>query len=162
MRALIAVLLVVALPAWAFDANGVGLGAHELDVKKNFPGIRCKPLEWKTDAASRRCDDGQISFGGVAARITFYLKADAVQSFTARFDQKDLERVKEVLRARWGAPLSEATEVIARKDKPDRRIFKMRWEKAADKAVLTSQLDKKRVDLEVWRGDFAEEIYRVK
>ena len=163
MRTLLALLLLAAaLPAQAFDVNGVALGATELAVKKTFPSIHCKPLEWNTDAASRRCDDGMAALGDVAVNATFYLKADAVQAFNLRFDQKDLEKVKQILRARWGAPVSEATEVVAQKDKPDRKIFKMRWEKGADKAVLTSQLDKKRVDLEAWRGDFADQIYRVK
>ena len=38
----------------------------------------------------------------------------------------------------------------------------MRWEKGADQAVLTAQLEKKRGGLDVWRGNFADEIYRVK
>jgi len=38
----------------------------------------------------------------------------------------------------------------------------MRWEKGAERAVLTSQLDKKRATLEISRGNFPEEIYRVR
>jgi hypothetical protein len=34
--------------------------------------------------------------------------------------------MKKALEARWGKPLSEATEVFAQKDKPDRKVFKMR------------------------------------
>ena len=34
--------------------------------------------------------------------------------------------------------LAEATEVIARGDKADRKVYKMRWEKGADRAVLVS------------------------
>jgi len=155
-------LLALAQPALAYDANGVALGARELDVKKAFPSAHCKPLEWKSDAAERRCDDGKISFGGAQAKITFYLKADAVQAFDVRFDTKDLERVKAHLRARYGPPLSEATELIARRDREDRKVFKMRWEKSADRAVLTAQLERKRAGLEVSRGKFDTEIYRVK
>jgi hypothetical protein len=162
MKTLLFLLALFPAIAAAFDANGVSLGGKELDVKRAFPSIHCKPLEWKSDAADRRCDDARISFGGIDARITLYLKADAIQAFDVRFDIKDLERVKAYLRQRWGAPLSEATEVIAKKDKTDRRIFKMRWEKGADSAVVTSQLEKKRVDLEVSRGKFGDEIYRVK
>jgi hypothetical protein len=154
--------LVIASPALAYDANGVALGARELEVKKAFPSAHCKPLEWKSDAAERRCDDGRISFGGAQAKITFYLKADAVQAFNVRFDNKDLERVKAHLRARYGAPLAEATETIARRDRDDRKVFKMRWEKGVDRAVLSAQLDRKRATLEVSRGNFETEIYRVK
>jgi hypothetical protein len=66
------------------------------------------------------------------------------------------------LKARWGAPLAEATEVIARRDKEDRKVFKMRWEKGADRALLVAQLEKKNATLEVSRGTFPEEIYRVR
>ncbi len=163
MRAIpLLVLLALAAPALAYDANGVALGAGEPEVKKAFPSARCKPLEWKTDAAERRCDDGQTSFGGAKAKITFYLKAGAIQAFDVRFDVKDLELVRAHLRARYGRPLAEATEVIARKDREDRKVFKMRWEKGADRAVLTAQLDRKRASLEVSRGDFPDEVYRVR
>lgn len=38
----------------------------------------------------------------------------------------------------------------------------MRWEKGADRAVLTAQLDRKRANIEISRGRFPDEIYRVK
>jgi len=154
--------LFLSLPAFAYDANGAGLGGREIDVKKAFPSVHCKALEWKSNAAERRCDDSKISFGGVEARITFYLKADVIQAFDLRFDIKELERMKAQLRSRYGAPLSEATEVIARRDKDERKVFKMRWEKGADRAVLTAQLERKRANLEVSRGTFSDEIYRVR
>ena len=154
--------LFLALPAFAYDANGVGLGAREIDVKKAFPSVHCKVLEWKSDAADRRCDDSKISFGGVQGKITFYLKAGVIQAFDLRFNIKDLERVKSFLRSRYGAPLAEATETIARRDKEERKVFKMRWEKGADRALLTAQLERKRASLEVSRGSFPDEIYRVK
>jgi len=157
-------LLVLLLPlrALAYDVNGVGLGSKEADVKRTFPSALCKALEWRTNAADRRCDDGQIAMGGIAGRVTFYLKADVIHGFGLRFDIKELERVKSNLRQRWGAPTSEATDVIAQKDKPDRKIYKARWEKGADLAVLTAQLDGKRVTVEVSRGNFSTEIDRVR
>jgi len=75
---------------------------------------------------------------------------------------KDLERGKAVLRALWGAPLAETTESFAQKNKPDRKVLKMRWENGADRAILSAQQDKKRVTVEVSRGSFAEEIYRIR
>ena len=163
MRRLFAIFLFpLSFPALAYDANGVGLGGREIDVKKAFPAAHCKALEWKSNAANRRCDDARISFGGIDAKITFYLKADAIQGFDLRFDSRDLERMKSLLRSRYGAPLAEATETIARRDKSERKVFKMRWEKGADRAMLTAQLERKRADLEVSRGSFADEIHRVK
>lgn len=148
--------------ALAFEANGVALGGHESDVKKAYPSAFCKPLEWKTAAADRRCDDGRIAFGGVQAKITFYLRGDAVQAFDIRFDTRDRDRVASHLKSRWGAPLAEAVETISRKDKDDRRVYKVRWEKGSEHAVLTAQLERKRASLEAWRGNFNEEIYRVR
>ncbi len=159
---LLAALFATATSAAAYDVNGVKLGGRELDVKKAFPSAHCKPLEWKSDAADRRCDDARISLNGTEARVTVYLKVDVIQAFDLRFDVKELERVKETLRLRWGAPLAEATEAYARKDKEDRKVFKMRWERGADRAILTAQLEKKRATIEVSRGNFPDEIYRVK
>ena len=148
--------------AFAYDVNGIKLGGREIDVKKAMPSAHCKALEWKSDAADRRCDDARVSVGGVQTRITVFLKANAVQAYDLRFDTKELDRVKAHLRSRWGAPLAEVTEVIARKDQEDRKVFKMRWEKGAERAILTAQLEKKRASLEVSRGSFPEEIYRVR
>ena len=160
----IVLLAALALPlsAAAYDVNGVKLGDREADIKKTFPSAHCKPLEWKSDAADRRCDDAQISLGGVLTRMTAYLKGDAIQGFDLRMDIKDLERVKMVLQGRWGAPLAQATDTISQKDKKDRQVFKMRWEKGADVAILSAQLEKKRVIVEVARGSFLTEIYRIR
>jgi hypothetical protein len=98
----------------------------------------------------------------VKTRITVYLKADVIQAFDLRCEMKELERMKKALQGRWGAPLAEVTETFAKKDKPDRKVYKVRWEKGADLAILTAQLDKKGVSVEVSRGNFPHEIYRIK
>jgi hypothetical protein len=157
----------LAFPALAYDINGVKLGGREIDVKKTFPSVHCKDLEWRTDAADRRCDDSKIALGGaggVEAKVTFYLKAGVIRAFDLRFDTKDLERMKTILKTRWGAPLAEATETIGarNKEQKDRKVFKMRWEKGADRAVLSAQLEKKRANVEVARGNFFDEVYKVK
>lgn len=161
-RLLLLLLCLPVLPALAFGLNGVALGGKELDVKKAFPSVHCKALEWKTDAADRRCDDSRAPIGAVQSRITVFLKAGVIQAYDIRFDIKELERMKAHLRATWGAPLSEATEVVSRRDKEDRKVFKMRWDKGAERAILVAQLEKKRASLEVSRGTFPEEVYRVK
>lgn len=153
--------LLLAVPALAFDANGVKLGGGEADVLKAFPSAHCKALEWKTDAADRRCDDGRISFGGAKARITVYLKGGVIEAFSLGFDHRELERVTAHAKARFGAPLSEKTEVFAGKGEP-RKVFKARWEKGGERAVLTANEKSKRGELEVWRGKFDSEVYRVK
>jgi hypothetical protein len=155
-------LLLLTAPALAYDLNGIKLGGKEIDVKKAMPSALCKPLEWKSDAADRRCDDAKVSVGGAETRITVFFKAGAIQAYDVRFDIKELERVKTHLKARWGEPLAEATEIIARKGKEDRKVFKMRWEKGAERALLVAQLEKKRVQLEVSRGNFPVEIYQVR
>ena len=161
---LLAVLWLAALPALAFDVGSVKLGGKELDVKKAHPSAHCKPLEWKSDAADRRCDDARVSVGGVQVKLTAFLKADAIQAIDLRFDTKDLPRMKAVLLERWGAPLAEATETFAGRGegKKDRAVFKMRWEKGADRAILTSQVERRRGGVEISRGRFPDEIYRVK
>jgi hypothetical protein len=160
---LAALLLLIAYPAAAiYDANGVPLGGSEKDVKKNFPGIYCKPLEWSSRAADRRCDDAKISFGGVESRITFYLRKDVVQAFDVRFDTKDLERVTAVLKKRYGAPQSETKDAIQREGKPGTEIYKALWETGKDRAVMIVPMEKKRGQLTVSRGDWEDEIYRVR
>jgi hypothetical protein len=159
---LLALAFGVARSALAYDANGVALGANELDVKDAFPSVHCQPLEWKSAAADRRCDDAHISFAGVRARITFYLKNDAVQAFDVRFDPEDREIVVRFLKSRYGQPLSERVETFGREDKPQRRVYKVRWESGHDKALLSVQLDHRRAQLEVSRGNFDQEIYKVR
>ena len=154
-------LFLAAFPAWGFDANGVALGASEAELRKQFPAAHCKPLEWKSAAADRRCDDAKVLFGGAEAHVSFYLKRDAVQAFDLRFDAAQLERVLQYLRQRYGAPGSETREVIERRG-AKRELSKVRWERGVERAVLTSQHQRRRVDLNVWRGNFDTEIYRIK
>ena len=152
----------VAPPALAaYDANGVALGASEDDIKKRFPSAYCKPLEWASKAAERRCDDAKISFGGAEGRVTFYLKKGAVQAFDVRFDTKDLERVTKQLKTRYGNPVSEVKETVGPEGKL-RELYKVLWEAKPDRALLTAQIGQKRATLLVSRGNFDEEIYRVR
>ena len=168
---LIFFLLLAANPALAaYDANGVVLGGSEEDVKRKFPSVRCQPLEWKSKAADRRCDDARIAFaGGVQARITFYLSRNAIQAFDVRFDTREIERVAGFLKKQYGAPFAETRDTLERRDKSDkdkdkkpRVIYKVRWETGKDRAVLFSEMEKSRSSLLVSRGDFEEEIYRVR
>jgi hypothetical protein len=146
--------------AAAYDANGVALGASEKAVASRFPSAYCKPLEWSSRAADRRCDDAKASLGGVNARITFYLKSDRVQAFDVRFESRDAERLAAFLKSRYGKPLAEIRE------KSDERsggeLYLVRWETGDERAVLTSQADKRRASLSVSRGDFEDEIYRIR
>jgi hypothetical protein len=160
-----ALLLSVAVPAAgaaAYDVNGAALGGSESDVKKSFPGIYCKPLEWSSKAADRRCDDAKISFGGIESRITFYLRKDVIQAFDLRFDIKDLERLTVLLKKRYGKPLSETKDSIEQEGKPPKETYKALWESGKDRAVLIVPLEKKRGQLTVSRGDWEDEIYKVR
>lgn len=164
MRTLALVALLVAAPAVcaAFEMNGVPLGGDEAQVKKAFPSARCKPLEWISRVADRRCDDARIVFAGVPARLTVYLKDGSIQSLSVRFDSRDRDKVVAYVKSRWGAPSGEANEAIARKGKDDKRVYKLRWDKGNEHAMLIAQADRKRASLEAWRGDFVDEIYRVR
>jgi hypothetical protein len=153
-----------ALPALsaAYDANGVRLGASEEEVRRQFPSAHCKPLEWSSLAADRRCDDARISFGGVQARVTFYLRKGVVEAFDVRFDTGEAERLAAHLKKRYGAPAAETRERIEREGRAPRDIYKVRWQKGPQQAVMTSQAGRKRSSLTVSRGNFEEEIYRVR
>jgi hypothetical protein len=155
------VLLAISAPAFAvYDANGVALGGTEKDIKKAFPTAYCKPLEWKSDASDRRCDDAKVSFGGVESKVTFYLKKGVVQAFDVRFDTRDIEKAVAFLKKRFGEPASEGKEVF--ETKVGKEIYKALWESGKDRATLVSQKDKKRAQLTVWRGNWEDEIYRVR
>lgn len=165
MRKLVPTLFVLAVAAAparaAYDANGVALGAAEQAVLKQFPSAHCKPLQWKSRAADRRCDDAKVSFGGVGARITFYLKNDKVEAFDVRFDTRDAERVAAFLKSRYGAPSAETRDKVETRGGPARDIYKVRWEKNGERALITALMEKRRASLLVWRGNFEDEIYRV-
>lgn len=164
-RGIVATALALIAPACvAYEVNGVALGGTEAAVKKAFPSVYCKPLEWRSDAADRQCDDAKITYAGIRARVTFYLRRDAVQAFTVRFGVNERDRVAAYFRSRWGTPASEATQSIRRKEKEQepRKVYQARWDKGGDHALLAAQLDRKRATLEVWRGNFREEIYRVR
>lgn len=164
MRTLALVALLFAAPAAfaAFEMNGVPLGGDEAQVKKAFPSARCKPLEWTSRVADRRCDDAKIAFAGVPARLTVYLKDGSIQSLSVRFAATDRDKVAAHVKSHWGAPSGEANETIARKGKDDKRVYKLRWDKGNEHAMLIAQADRKRASLEAWRGNFVDEIYRVR
>ena len=163
MRFLIFTCIFFSAKAWAaFDANGVTLGAGEKDVRAQFPSIYCKKLEWESRAADRRCDDARVAFGGMEARITFYLRKDKVEAFDLRFDTRLLERMLAHLKERYGQPTSEVKEKIEDRDKPAREVLKVLWEGKGERAVLTTQLNQRRGSLMVYRGNFEEEIYKVR
>ena len=163
MKLALMTLLFHAAPAMAaYDVSGVPLGADEKTIKSKFPSAHCKALEWVSRAADRRCDDARVSIGGVESRITFYLRGGVMQAFDVRFETKEVERLAAFLKTRYGKPAAEAKETIERKGKPPREIYKVRWEAGDDKAVLTAQLERRRSSLTVSRGDFDDEIYRVR
>jgi hypothetical protein len=155
-------LLVAPAAAASYDINEVKLGADEAAVKRAFPSARCKPLEWESRAAERRCDDSRAAFGGVSMRVTFYLRKNAVQAFDLRFSTGDVERLAEFLKSRYGAPASETRDEIERKGKSARRTYRAVWERDGERAVLTALFEKRTASLLVSRGNFEEEIYRVR
>jgi len=153
-------LLIFALPsAAAYDANGVALGTSEAAVTEKFPTVTCQPLQWSSAAADRRCDDTAL-VGGVNGRITFYLKDDRVQAFDLRFDTVDTQRLATFLKSRYGAPASEKREKVQRRREGE--LYRLSWQKGGERAVLTAQTDKRRGFFTVSRGDFEDEIYRLR
>jgi hypothetical protein len=161
-RILAALLLAAPAAALAFDANGVRLGGTEAQVKKAFPEAHCKPLEWKSDAADRRCDDSKIEFAGAPARVTFYLKGGSVQAFDVRIQTSEFEAVAAKLKARYGKPASEGRETIRHRNRPAQEVYKLRWQAGKDRATYSARAGDRRAQLFAWRGDFDSEIYRVK
>ncbi len=153
-----------ALPAAAaapFDVNGVTLGGTERGVKEVFPSAHCRPLEWKSKVAQRRCDDSRAVFIGLRARVTFYLMADSVQAFDVLFNTQDTASVTAKLEARFGKPSRVIDEKVGRPDRL-RRIVTLRWDRGEDHALYVSQPGKKRSQFSAWRGRFRDEIYRVR
>ncbi len=163
MRWMLLLALLSPLAALAsFDANGVALGEPETAVQRSYPSAHCKPLEWESRAADRRCDDSRADFGGVKVRITFYLKDDAVEAFDVRFDTGDLERLMAVLREGYGKPASEGRHKVERPGKSPREFFRAQWRRGNARASLSSEVGKRRASMVVSRGNVEEEIYRVR
>jgi hypothetical protein len=161
MRLALLPFCLIPFAAWAaYDANEIVLGATEKAVAAKFPSAHCKALEWTSAAADRRCDDAKILFGGVQARITFYLKQDRVQAFDVRYESKDTERLVQFLKPRYGAPTAEVREKADGRRGGD--LVKLEWKKGDEQALLVSQTEQRRASLTVWRGNFEEEIYRVR
>ena len=135
----------------AYDANEVSLGASEKQIKERFPYANCRALEWPSRAAERRCDDSRVSFGGIDASITFYLKHDAVEGFDVRFDRREFQRLSDFLRKRYGQPAEESAEPL-----------RVEWKSKAERAVLSAEQGRRRASLLVSRGAFEDEIYKVR
>jgi hypothetical protein len=95
-------------------------------------------------------------------RVTFFLRDDVVQGYDLRFAASERPRVAEVLKSRWGPPAAEAKALIQRKGKPDQEVYKVTWAKDRDQAVLLWRPGRKQCWLTVSRGDFAEEVYRMR
>ena len=162
MRALLwcCLLLAASAASAAFDINEIALGASEAEVRRRFPSANCKKLEWESRAADRRCDDSRISFAGIQARVTFYLRKDKLEAFDVRFDPQQLGTVTEHLKKSYGKPASEQTDTFG--DKKARRVYKALWEGKGERAALVAQLENRRASLLVSRGNFEEEIYKVR
>lgn len=142
----------VAHAAGELDANGVRLGASERAVKEHFPNANCQPLQWESRAADRRCDDSRILIAGLEASVTFYLKADAVEAFDLRFDSREVDRFAKLASEHLGKPEVTTTEKS--------RAFE--WRANGEHALLGAQTGQRRASLLVWRGNFNDEIYKVR
>jgi len=164
MKSIVLVLLSLLAPqaAAAYDVRQISLGASEQDIRRALPSAHCKALEWTSKAADRRCDDSRVSFGGVEVRVTFYLRKGTVEAFDVRFDTRELERFVSFLKGRYGPPQSESRDSIKRDGRKAREIYRALWENPKERAVLTAQLEKRVGSMLVSRGNFDEEIYKVR
>lgn len=139
--------------AAGFDANGVKLGDPERVVRQHFPNAHCQPLQWASRAADRRCDDSRGAIAGVEARITVYLKSDAVQALDLRFEKGVAPTFAKLATERFGArPVEKTIE----------KAHTLEWRRNGERARLTTVTGQRRATLLVWRGDFDDEIYRVR
>ena len=159
--------LVAGAAGAAYDVNDVKLGASEHEIKRRFPNAHCRALEWPSRAADRRCDDSRMTFGGVDASVSFYLKRDSMEGFDVRFEHRDLPTVLKYLQSRYGKPLDAeaplnpkppAKAASAKGEAPT----KVEWKRNDERARLTSEPGRRRASLLVWRGAFEEEIYKVR
>jgi hypothetical protein len=137
----------------AFDANGVRLGDAERLVKQRFPSAHCQPLQWESRAADRRCDDSRSIIAGHEARITVYLKKDAVEALDIRFESGEAPGFAKLVTERFGGP-------PVKKD--NEKTHTLAWRKNSERALLTTMDGQRRATLLVWRGSFYEEIYKVR
>lgn len=136
-----------------FDANEVKLGASEKIVKRHFPNAHCQALQWRSRAADRRCDDSRVAVAGFDGSITFYLKDDAVAAFDLRFLTRDAARFAKLASERYGAPPRE---------KASEKAHTLEWRRNGERALLSTQEGQRRASFLVWRGDFYDEIYKVR
>ena len=144
--------LFLVLPAFAaYDVNSVQLGASEKELKAHFPQAHCRPLEWKSRAADRRCDDSRIKVGEMEASVTFYLRNDAVEGMDMRFDARNVIPMTKYLSGRYGAP--------AVTNKGD---VKAEWKSDGERARMTAEQGQRRASLLVWRGAFEDELYKIR
>src|SRR3954469_4213411 len=149
---LAAFIFLVALPALAaYDVNEVSLGADEQAVKARFPHAHCRPLEWPSKAADRRCDDSRVTVGGIDGSVTFYLRRDAVEGVDLRFDKGNVEPLRKFLAGRYGKPTL-----------VDAGGVKAEWKARGERARISVEKGPRRASLLVWRGTFEEEIYKVR
>src|SRR5438874_729723 len=89
-------MLLAALPAAAYDVNGVGLGARESEVKKRFPSIHCKELEWKSRAAERHRDGSRRIVRAVERDVGDELGADRDRAQAAEADRGIAQRARDL------------------------------------------------------------------
>ena len=164
MKSIVLVLLSLLAPqaAAAYDVRQISLGASEQDIRRALPSAHCKALEWTSKAADRRCDDSRVAFGGIEVRVTFYLRKDTLEAFDVRFDTRELERFVAFLKGRYGPPQSESRDAVSRDRGKAREVYRALWENPKERAVLTAQLEKRVGSMLVSRGNFDEEIYKVR
>jgi hypothetical protein len=144
------IFLALALPARAaFDANEITLGATEKQIRQRYPQANCRPLEWPTHAADRRCDDSRVRLDNINAAVTFYLKKDSVEGFDVRFEKSAEPAMRKFLLARYGTPVTETEATVE-------------WKARGERARLTVEESRRRASLFVWRGTFEDEIYKVR
>ena len=103
-----------------------------------------------------RCLERALSFfGGLTA-------VDVFDNMKTVVLERDAERVVQFVKPRYGAPVAETRDKVSHGGRGEREIYKVRWESGAEHAVLTAEKGRRRATLSVSRGDFEEEIYRVR
>ena len=109
-------------------------------------GIKARPVDLELEAQRRGAQE-QALVNSIAAEVRSMARLHQRGAVTDRMMEETSEKAREKIERRGG----EAREVI-----------KLRWESGEQRAVLTSQVNRKRADLNVWLGKFDEEIYRIK